>query len=123
VKFGAAFMGFVQLSPIYKRPFARAELVAPTTKWASTPAEIFYFNSGSKVYRYNPLNEEVRALDTDFGGKEVTMVKTSADGNTLYAGVEGSVYVLDVSTGKFGNVLSKIDNIPGAPVDLAVRER
>lgn len=123
VKFGAAFMGFVQLSPIHKRPFIRPELVTTNTKWASTPAEIFYFNSGSKVYRYNPLNEEVRALDTDFGGKEVTMVKTSADGNTLYAGVEGSVYVLDVSTGKFGNVLSKIDNIPGAPVDLAVRER
>ena len=123
VKFGAAFMGFIQLSPVYKRPFSRSDLITSNTKWTSTPAEVFYFSSGAKVYRYNPLNEEVKALDADFAGKEVTMVKASPDGSLLYAGVEGSVYVLDISTGKNGVVQATIDNIPGSPVDLVTRDR
>jgi hypothetical protein len=121
IKFGAAFMGFVQLNPIYKRPFVKPSLISADTKWAVTPGEVFYFNSGSTIYRYNPLNEEVKPLTTDFGGKAVTMVKLSPDGNTLTAGVEGSLYYLDISTGKFGDVIKKIDGIPGAPIDVAQR--
>ena len=121
IKFGAAFMGFVQLSPVYKRPFPAANLITATTKWDATSSEIFYFTSGDKVYRYNPLNQEVKVLVTDFGGKAVSMIKVTNDGNTLIAGVEGTVYFLDISPGKFGDVLKKIAGIPGAPVDVVER--
>jgi hypothetical protein len=121
LKFGVAFMGFIKISPLQKRPFVKPELISANTKWAVTPAEIFYFSSGSTIYRYNPLNEEVKPLITNFGGKAVTMVKLLPDANTLVAGVEGSLYYLDVSTGKFGDLIKKIDGIPGAPIDVAQR--
>jgi hypothetical protein len=121
LKFGAAFMGFVQLTPMHKRLFAHASLVTPTTQWVGTPSEVFYFTSGDKIYRYNPLNQEILPLTTDFGGKNVSMIKAVDNGNTLIAGVEGSVYFLDISVGKFGDVLKRIDNVPGIPVDVTVR--
>lgn len=71
LKFGAVFMGIIQLQPIYKRPFIQPALIKPDSKWVSTAAEIFYFTSGSMVYRYNPLNQEVKPLITDFKGKNV----------------------------------------------------
>jgi hypothetical protein len=120
-KFGAAFMGFIQLSPIHKRAFVQPALITPTTLWASTPAEIFYFTSGAVIYRYNPLNQEVKPLTTDFGGKPVTMIKVADNGSTLMAGTEGSLYFLDVSTGKFGDIKQRIDGLPGTTIDAAVR--
>lgn len=122
VKFGAAFMGFIQLSPEYKRLFSRADLVTPTTQWAGAPSEVFYFTSGDKIYRYNPLNQDVTALTTNFGGQAVSMIKVADNGNTLIAGVEGTVYFLDISPGKFGDVLKKFEGIPGNPIDVAVRQ-
>jgi hypothetical protein len=122
LKFGAAFMGFIQLTPEYKRAFSRADLITPTTQWAGAPSEVFYFSSGDKIYRYNPLNQDITALNTDFGGKPVSMVKVEDNGNTLIAGVEGTVYFLDISPGKFGDVLKKIDGIPGNPIDVAIRQ-
>lgn len=121
IKFGAAFMGFVQLSPVYKRAFPQPSLITATTQWAGTPGEIFYFTSGDKIYRYNPLNQEIKPLVTDFGGKAVSMIKVTYSGNTLIAGVDGTVYFLDISTGKFGDILKKYDGIPGSPVDVVVR--
>jgi hypothetical protein len=121
VKFGADFMGYVQLSPLYKRTFAQPALITATTQWAGTPSEIFYFTSGDKVYRYNPLNQEIKPLVTNFEGKAVSMIKVTDNGNTLIAGVDGAVYFLDISTGKFGDVLKKYNGIPGAPVDVVVR--
>ncbi len=32
--------------------------------------EVFYFTSGDKIYRYNPTNQDIRPLVTDFGGKD-----------------------------------------------------
>ena len=121
LKFGAAFMGFVQLSPQYKRPFVRPDLITPTTKWASSPAEVFYFSSGSTIYSYNPVNQQVTALAMNFNGQAVTMVKVTNGGNTLIAGVSGTVYFLDISTGRNGQLISQINNVPGSPVDVAVR--
>ena len=121
LKFGAAFMGFVQLSPQYKRPFVRPDLITPTTKWASTPAEVFYFSSGSTIYSYNPLNQQVSPLATSFNGQSITMVKVTDGGNTLIAGVNGTVYFLDISTGHNGQLIKQINNVPGSPVDVAVR--
>ena len=121
LKFGVNFIGVTQFAPMEKKAFPRQDLVSVNTKWTSSPTEIFYFTAGAHIYRYNPLNEEVRGLTTDFGGKEVSMVKAIDNGNTLIAGVEGSVYLLDVSTGKFGDIKKKIDGIPGTPVDATTR--
>jgi hypothetical protein len=122
IKFGAAFKGYVELSPEYKRVFAQPALITATTRWAGTKNEIFYFTSGDKVYRYNPTNQEIRPLITDFGGKAVTMIKLADNENTLIAGVDGAVYFLDISTGKSGEVLKKYTGIPGSPVDVTVKK-
>lgn len=121
LKFGAAFMGFIQLSPQYKRPFIRPDLITPTTKWAGTPAEIFYFSSGSTIYSYNPLNQAVTPLSTSFNGQAITMLKVADGGSTLITGVNGTVYFLDISTGRNGQLIREIDNVPGSPIDVAVR--
>lgn len=122
IKFGAAFKGFVELSPVYKRAFSQPALITPTTKWDGSLSEVFYFSSGDKVYRYNPLNQEIKPLVADFGGKAVTMVKITDGGNTLVAGVDGTVFFLDISTGKFGDVIKTLTGIPGAPIDIAVKK-
>jgi len=105
--------------PNYKRAFAGASLVQPDTKWQHSQVDIFYFTSNNLIYRYNPINQQVKALNTSFGSK-VTMLKLSSDGNTLAAGVDGSIYFLDVSVGKDGSTFSKttITGIPGTPVDM-----
>ncbi len=121
LEFGAVFQGIVQVNPIHKRPFTRPDLIKADTKWASSPKEIFFFSSGSTVYEYNPLNQSFKPLTTDFGGKAITMLKASDDGNTLTTGVDGSVFFLDVSTGKYGDIIRRIDNIPGSPKDVYVR--
>lgn len=118
LKFGAAFVGIVKISPLYKRAFVQPSLITPATKWAGTQGEVFYFTSGDKIYRYNPTNQDLRVLNTNFGGKAVTMIKLTDSDNTLIAGVDGAVYYLDISTGKFGDVIRKYSGIPGAPVDV-----
>lgn len=121
LKFGVNFIGVTQFAPMEKKLFPMQDLVSVDTKWASSPTEIFYFTSGPHIYRYNPLNEEVKVLITDFGGRDVSMIKAIDEGNTLIAGVDGTVYFLDVSTGKFGDIKKKIDGIPGTPVDAVVK--
>jgi len=112
----------VTVTPVQKRPFARQDLINAGTKWVLSGTEVFYFTSGSQVYRYNPLNEDFRTLSTDFGGKNVSMLKMDEDGETLIAGTEGNLYFLDISTGKNGEIIRKITGIQGEPVDLYVRE-
>jgi len=103
-----------------KRIFKGASLVTADTKWQQSTINIFYFTSNDKIYRYNPLNEDLRTLDADFGGKKVTMIKLSADGNMLTAGTDGTLYNLDVSVGKNGKITKTITGIPGAPVDVVI---
>lgn len=122
LSFGTDFTGTPLLSPLTMRPFVQQRLISTASLWQSTAAEIFYFTSGSKIYRYNPLNQDIKELITDFGGKKVSMIKLIDNDNKLIAGVEGSLYYLDVSTGKFGDILKKIDGISGAPVDVAIRD-
>jgi len=104
-----------------KREFKGEAFVKSDTKWQKSTVDIFYFTSDDKIYRYNPLNEDLRTLDANMGGKKVTMIKLSADGNRLTAGVDGSIYTLDVSVGKNGTITKTINGIPGAPVDLVIR--
>ncbi|MES2828506.1 MAG: PKD-like family lipoprotein [Bacteroidota bacterium] len=109
--------------PQSKRLFTGSALVMPDSKWVRNSINVFYFSSNDKIYRYNPINEEVRALDATFSGKKVSMLKISADNNTLTVGVEGALYTLDVTTGKNGSIVTTktINGIPGSPVDVLIR--
>lgn len=121
LKFDAEFNGPFEFTAMQKRPFSQPGLITADTKWQATPNEIMYFTSGNKIYRYNPTNQDFKILNVDFGSKAITMIKVSDDGNTLYAGVDGSLYYLDISTGKFGDIKKRIDGLPGTVIDLAVR--
>lgn len=109
-----------KIQPAYKRVFKGSSLVQADSKWQRSPVDIFYFTSNDKIYRYNPINEDLRTLDANFGGKKVTMLKLSLDGNTLTAGVDGSIITLDVSVGKNGVISQTINGIPGTPVDIVI---
>lgn len=105
-----------------KRVFPRSDLVTATTKWEITADQVIFFTSGDKIYRYNPINDDFKALTTTFTGKTITMIKLINGGNTLVAGTAGSLYYLDVSTGSLGTLSKQIDGVPGNPIDLAVRQ-
>jgi hypothetical protein len=104
-----------------KRVFKGASLVSDNTKWVANSINVFYFTAGDKVYRYNPINEDLRVLSADFGGKALTMLKISYNDNVLTVGTSGSVYFLDVRVGEPGNIIKTINGIPGAPVDIITR--
>jgi hypothetical protein len=104
-----------------KRPFKSPALIMDDTKWVANSINVIYFSSKDKIYRYNPINEDLRVLDADLGGKSVSMLKISQDDNTLTVGTSGRVYTLDVSTGKTGNILKTISGIPGEPVDIIIK--
>lgn len=105
-----------------KREFPGAALLQPDSRWVTSPVVVFFFSSNDKIYRYNPLNDEIKALDASFGGKKVTMLKLLNSGNLLIAGVEGSLYYLDVSTGNNGIITKQVNGIPGTPADILVRD-
>lgn len=111
-----------KISPLRKRLFKGSALVMADTKWERSLSDLYYFTSNDKVYRYNPVNEELRALDANFSGKKVSMIKLSDDGNMLMAGVDGAVLGLDVSVGASGAIVQTITGIPGSPVDIIVKK-
>jgi len=115
------YMGFVQMTPLYNRPFPQPALITPDTKWAGTTTngDIIYFTSGDKVYSYTPSNQQFVPLSLSFGGKTITMIKLINNDNTLMVGVDGSVYWYDITNGILGNLIKKIDGIPGSPIDVA----
>jgi hypothetical protein len=110
-----------EIAPQYKRVFKGSSMVTADTKWVRNSLNVFYFSSGDKIYRYNPINEDIKQLDGTFGGKKVTMIQISSDDNELIVGTEGSVYALDVTVGKNGNITQTINGIPGAVVDLLIK--
>lgn len=120
LRFTVNFTGPFTFTTGYKKLFKQPELITASTKWQHTNSGIFFFNSGSKVYRYNPENDTFQALSADFGSQEVTMIKL-VDQNTLVAGVEGKLMYLDVRTGVNGTVLKTVEGIPGKPMDLYQR--
>lgn len=116
------FNGPFEFEALTKRPFAKQDLISPATLWAATNSQIIFFSYQDKVYRYNPLNEDFRVVKTAFGGKAVTMLKLQ-DQNTLVVGTEGTLYFLDIRTGQDGNLLKKIEDLPGKIIDMAFREQ
>ena len=111
------------ITPNSKKLFKGSGLVKADSRWAKSPTDVFYFSSDDKVYRYNPLNEDIRQLSANLAGKKVTMLQLSAGGNNLRVGVEGAVLTLDVSVGETGKIIDTITGIPGSPIDLVFKDR
>ncbi|WP_316784947.1 PKD-like family lipoprotein [Pedobacter frigiditerrae] len=109
------------LSPIYKRVFKGNSLVNADTKWQRSAVNVFYFSANDKIYKYNPVNEDLILLEGTYSGKKVTMLKLSADGTRLTAGYEGAILTLDVSVGKNGNILQTQTGIQGAVIDQVIK--
>ncbi|SDG44804.1 PKD-like family lipoprotein [Chitinophaga filiformis] len=123
LKFGLNFLdGNSRFKTNYKRKFKGDSLLTAQTRWQSSPVGTFYFTSNDKIYRYNPVNQELRQLDANFGGNQVTMIKILEDGSKLIAGTQNSIYTLDISTGKYGNILSQVNGLPGKVVDIFIRQ-
>lgn len=109
------------LSPIYKRLFKGNSLVNADTKWQRSAVNVFYFSSNDKIYKYNPVNEDLVLLDGTYNGKKVTMLKLSADGNQLTAGYDGAILTLDVTVGKNGNIVQTQTGIQGNVIDQVIK--
>lgn len=105
-----------------KRAFKGSALIQDDSKWVMNSLSVFYFSSAGKIYRYNPLNEDVRQLEAQLNTTVISMLKISLDDNTLYVGTPGHIYTLDVSVGKPGNIIADQDKIPGSPVDFITRK-
>ncbi len=118
--FTVNFNGPFTFTPLHKRQFVRQELFGEGTKLLAVRNGVVYIASGSRVYRYNPLNQEVRELNTRFDS-QVTMIKLSEDENTLIIGSGTSLYYLAINVGRFGDLIGQINGIPGYPVDIAWR--
>lgn len=104
------------------KKFKGDSLVTATTKWAVSPVGVFYFTGNGKIYRYNPLNEEIRELTTSFSSKEITLLKVEQNGNMLAVGVEGELHLLNTAVGQFGELIRKTTGIPGSPTDILIRD-
>ena len=122
LKFNVQFNGPFTFTPQHKRLFVRQELINENTRWSGAKNGVIYMANGSKLYRYNPVNEELRELATSFAGKTISMLKLSDDEETLIVGTEETVTFLNISTGMNGAFVKKIEGIPGAPVDIAIRK-
>ncbi|MGF6847187.1 hypothetical protein QFZ51_002422 [Chitinophaga sp. W3I9] len=104
-----------------KRKPVIADKISAATLWAESPVGVFYFTQADKVYRYNPLNKDVKEMASSFGGQTITMLKLLENGNQLLVGVRGSIFYLNVGTGHNGETTKRVDGIPGAPKDVIVR--
>ncbi|WP_181151252.1 PKD-like family lipoprotein [Sphingobacterium gobiense] len=121
LKFTAAFNANpFTFRPMHKRLFARQEWMHADTKLLATQTGYIYIAAENKIYRYNPLNEQILELEATFSNP-VTMLKLDDDQNTLIAGSGNSIYNLDIRTGRNGNITGKIDGIPGQPIDMVWR--
>ncbi|BAV05120.1 PKD-like family protein [Filimonas lacunae] len=121
LRFVVNFNGPFTFTTNYKRAFKQPELITANTKWQSTDDRIFYFSSGTKVYRYNPESQTIQPLAADFGSKEVSMLKL-LNQNTLVAGIDNKLLYLDIQTGSSGNIIKTIEGIPGTPIDIYQRD-
>ncbi|MFC3198626.1 PKD-like family lipoprotein [Parapedobacter deserti] len=118
--FTVNFNGPFTFTPGHNRLFVRQNLFGENTKLLAAQNGVIYIASGNKVYRYNPLNEDIRELETSFD-TPITMMKFHNGQNTLVVGSGSSLYFLAIQTGRFGDLTGQIDGIPGYPVDVAFR--
>jgi len=121
LSFNVSFTGPFTFTTLHKREFIRQDLITADTKWQGAKNGVIYIASGNKVVIYNPINQEIRNLSTDFGGAAITMLKLSEDEKTLMVGTKETVWYTNINTGEYGSFIKKIEGIPGDPMDIAVR--
>lgn len=119
--FNANFAGPFNFTSGHKRLFVRPQWITAETKMLASRSGYIYVAAQNQVFRYNPLSEQVQVLKTDIKG-DVTMLKLEDDENTLIVGSAGTLYYLDIQVGKTGELIKKIDGIPGNPVDMTWRK-
>jgi len=119
--FNANFAGPFNFTSGHKRLFIRPEWITADTKMLASRSGYIYIAAQNQIFRYNPLSEQVQSLKTDIKG-EVTMLKLEDDESTLIAGAAGTLYYLDIQVGKSGELVKKIEGIPGSPIDMTWRK-
>lgn len=108
-----------------KTAFEHTHLITANTRWLLSNAGVFYFSSGNKVYRYNPLAPGVaEPLVAQLEG-EVSMLRFGKDDDqtVLMVGTAGHLYELNItgSSGNDGTLVSTVSGLDGSPVDLFIR--
>ncbi|WP_454880450.1 PKD-like family lipoprotein [Sphingobacterium detergens] len=119
--FNANFAGPFNFTSGHKRLFIRPEWITADTKMLASRSGYIYIAAQNQIFRYNPLSEQMQSLKTDIKG-EVTMLKLEDDESTLIAGAAGTLYYLDIQVGKSGELVKKIEGIPGSPIDMTWRK-
>lgn len=121
LKFNVNFNGPFTFTAGHKRLFSNQELINENSPMVATRNGNIYIGYQNKVYRYNPINQQIHTLVTEFG-TTVSMLKIDDDENTLIVGADNSLYYLAIQTGENGREIKKISNIPGDLVDIAWRK-
>lgn len=120
LKFNLNFNGPFTFTPIHKRLFTNQQILNEESKIVTTKTGVFYIATENKLYRYTPLNQEIVEVEHKFTNN-ITMLKISEDDQTLIVGSGNTLYYLNISIGKNGNLLNKIEGIPGNTIDIAWR--
>lgn len=120
LKFNANFNGPFTITAAHKRLFVHPEWISEATKMIPSRTGYIYVAHQNQIYRYNPLNQQVDLLAAGIKSA-ISMLKLEDDENTLIAGAEGELYYLAVQVGKNGELIKKVDGIPGRPVDITWR--
>lgn len=121
LKFTANFNGPFLVTANHKKLFVHQEWINADTKMVASRIGYIYVGYQNKVFRYNPLNQQVQELKVNIQSP-VSLLKLDDDENTLIVGAGSSLYYLDIQVGKDGQLLNKIDGIPGEVVDLTWRK-
>lgn len=103
-------------------PFRHAELITPNTKWLLGDNGVFFFTSGTEVYRYNPLSPAVAEKLVTRAESEITMLRfgRGTEQNEIVVGCEGNLYWLNAlgNVGGAGALKHRIGGFDGSPVDM-----
>lgn len=121
LKFKTDFMKEFKFEALQKKLFSHPEWINTDTKMVASRVGYIYIAYQNKVFRYNPLNEQVLELQVPFKSA-VTLLKLDESDDTLIVGAGGSLYYLSVQVGKNGELIKKIDGIPGDLVDMTWRK-
>lgn len=121
LKFKTDFVREFKFEALQKKLFSHSEWIHADTKMVASRVGYIYIAYQDKVFRYNPLNEQVQELQMAFKST-VTLLKFDESEETLIVGAGGSLYYLAVQVGKNGELIKKIDGIPGDLVDITWRK-
>ncbi|MFD2594523.1 PKD-like family lipoprotein [Sphingobacterium griseoflavum] len=121
LKFNVNFNGPFTFTAAHKRLFKYAEFIDQDTKMLCTRNGNIYIAHRNRLFRYNPISEQLTALNTTFN-TPISMLKLDDDEQTLIVGAGSSIYYLDIQVGRDGDLLGQIQGIPGKPIDMTWRK-